>query len=237
PELRINDLWKVWQWDEKWMQFSSRKEKLLSMFERMEKYKVYLYEHMNDDDQEQLSTKLLTDCDIDKERLNVCQTFEELEDLREQFYLYYANDIPQMRLMEKMAEYKEEKEKRKQMVNLLEDGDDEQQQLHMHDEHDDMDEETQTKNDLYSLCKQGKLDGLAKKFGLKPDKFGENLHDGYQKNEIDQYPIDPIQTCEDYITKQFPDTKSVLQAVVYMHAKQLSMDPLVRYVIRKEYIR
>jgi len=86
------------------MIFKGEKDKLMSMFERMDKYRNYQYEQLGDTNEEALTTKLLTDCDIDKARLIRAQTSEELADLREQFYAYYTDDIPEMRLREKLIE-------------------------------------------------------------------------------------------------------------------------------------
>lgn len=45
------------------------------------------------------------------------------------------------------------------------------------------------------------LDGLAKKFGLTPEQFGENLRDNYQRHEVEQYPVEPKELATDYLTK------------------------------------
>lgn len=45
------------------------------------------------------------------------------------------------------------------------------------------------------------IDGLAKKFGLTPEQFGENLRDNYQRHEVEQYPVLPKEVASDYITK------------------------------------
>jgi len=232
------------------MIFKSQKDKLMSMFERMDKYRNYQYEQLGDTNEEALTTKLLTDCDIDKERLTRAQTLEEIADLREQFHIYYNEDLPQMRLREKVLEYREERDKRKKLISNMEQDENGEQPLPTIDDEDELDEETLVeqirtqlniksqsfmKSDYYSVCKQAHLEGLVKKFGLKPDKLGENLFDGYQKNEIDQYPIGPLATCEEFLCKQFPNPQAVLQAAVFMHARQLSLDPLVRYVIRRDY--
>ncbi|CAF1187488.1 unnamed protein product [Rotaria sordida] len=250
PDLKIPDLWKIWQWDEKWMIFKSHKDKLMSMFERMDKYRNYQYEQLGDTNEDTLTTRLLTDCDIDKERLMRAQTLEEIADLREQFHVYYNDDIPNMRLHEKILEYREERDKRKKLITNIEQNENDEQPLPTIDDEDELDEETLveqirtqlnikskpfTKTDYYSVCKQAHLEGLIKKFGLKPDKLGENLYENYQKNEIDQYPIGPTATCEEFICKQFPTTQAVLQAAIFMHARQLSLDPLVRYVIRRDF--
>ncbi|XP_063297748.1 protein adenylyltransferase SelO, mitochondrial-like [Pelobates fuscus] len=36
PELNINDLWLVWQWDEKWTQLKIRKQSLIRLFQKMQ---------------------------------------------------------------------------------------------------------------------------------------------------------------------------------------------------------
>lgn len=232
------------------MIFKGEKDKLLSLFERMDKYRNYQYEQLGDTNEEALTTKLLTDCEIDKDRLNRAQTLEEIADLREQFHVYYNEDLPQMRLREKVLEYREEREKRKKLIANMEHDENDEAPLPTIDDEDELDEESLvekireqlnirsqplTKTDYYSVCKQAHLEGLVKKFGLKPDKLGENLLDDYQKNEIDQYPIGPLATCEEFLCKQFPNTQAVLQAAIFMHARQLSLDPLARYVVRRDY--
>jgi hypothetical protein len=210
------------------MIFKSQKDKLMSLFERMDKYRNYQYEQLGDTNEEALTTKLLTDCDIDKERLMRSQALEKIADLREQFHVYYNEDLPNMRLREKLLEYREEREKRKKLIANMEQNDKDEQPLPTIDDEDELDEETLiqqirtqlnikseplTKTDYYSVCKQAHLEGLVKKFGLKPDKLGENLHENYQKNEIDQYPIGPSATCEEFICKQFPNSQAVLQVM------------------------
>lgn len=49
-------------------------------------------------------------------------------------------------------------------------------------------------------CYSG-LGGLAKKFGLTPDQFGENLRDNYQRHETEQQPDEPEETAENYLTR------------------------------------
>lgn len=45
------------------------------------------------------------------------------------------------------------------------------------------------------------LDGLAKKFGLTPEQFGENLRDNYQRHEVEQEPTEPMEVAKEYISK------------------------------------
>ena len=45
-------------------------------------------------------------------------------------------------------------------------------------------------------------DGLAKKFGLTPEQFGENLRDSYQRHETEQFPAEPMELAKDYVCRQ-----------------------------------
>ncbi|KAK9752693.1 Acidic N-terminal SPT6 [Popillia japonica] len=40
PELNINDLWKIYKYDAKWCQLKTRKQNLLSLFEKMRTYQI-----------------------------------------------------------------------------------------------------------------------------------------------------------------------------------------------------
>lgn len=44
-------------------------------------------------------------------------------------------------------------------------------------------------------------DGLAKKFGLTPEQFGENLRDSYQRHETEQFPAEPLELAKDYVCR------------------------------------
>ena len=64
PELDINDLWKVWQFDEKWTQLRTRKLNLIRLFERMQNYQ---YEQNSDPDKVlELNIRTLTEDDVDR---------------------------------------------------------------------------------------------------------------------------------------------------------------------------
>jgi hypothetical protein len=45
---------------------------------------------------------------------------------------------------------------------------------------------------------------LAKKFGLTPEQFGENLRDSYQRHETEQFPAEPMELAKDYVCRQDP---------------------------------
>ncbi|CAM9213792.1 unnamed protein product, partial [Lampetra fluviatilis] len=80
------------------------------------------------------------------------------------------------------------------------------------------------------------LDGLAKKFGLTPQQFGENLRDSYQRHETEQFPADPHELARDYICTQFPTVEAVLEGARYMVALTVAREPLVRQVVRQTFL-
>lgn len=45
---------------------------------------------------------------------------------------------------------------------------------------------------------------MAKKFGLTAEQFSENLKDNYQKHEVEQYPIDPMELAQEHIAQSVP---------------------------------
>lgn len=84
---------------------------------------------------------------------------------------------------------------------------------------------------LFSLS----VDGLAKKFGLTPEQFGENLRDSYQRHETEQFPAEPVELAKDYVCSQFSTPEAVLEGTRYMVAMQIAREPLVRHVLRQTF--
>ncbi|XP_013911784.1 PREDICTED: transcription elongation factor SPT6-like, partial [Thamnophis sirtalis] len=88
---------------------------------------------------------------------------------------------------------------------------------------------------MYTICQTAGLDGLAKKFGLTPEQFGENLRDSYQRHETEQFPAEPLELAKDYVCSQFPTPEAVLEGACYMVALQIAREPLVRQVLRQTF--
>lgn len=44
-------------------------------------------------------------------------------------------------------------------------------------------------------------DPLAKRFGLTPEHFAENLRDNYQRHEVDQEHIEPAEAAKEYLSR------------------------------------
>ncbi|RUS83311.1 hypothetical protein EGW08_008933 [Elysia chlorotica] len=208
PELNINDLWRVYHWDEKWIQLCSRRSNMTRLFEKM---KDYLYEQYSDPEKTQTLFRPITQAEID--RVKTVQTPEELRDVYQNFLLYYGHEIPNMRNSES-SRPREEGETEDQPGSKPP----VMKQAH--------------RISGYSICLNAKLDEIARQFGLKPDEFGENIRDNYQRHDVSQCPLEPLELARDYVCPQFPTAEDVLKGCQHMVAMQLSHDPLVRQSVR-----
>ncbi|MBZ3884515.1 Transcription elongation factor SPT6 [Sciurus carolinensis] len=225
PELHINDLWRVWQWDEKWTQLRIRKENLTRLFEKMQ---AYQYEQISADPDKPLADGIRALDTTDMERLKDVQSMDELKDVYNHFLLYYGRDIPRMQNAAKAS--------RKKLKRVREEGDEEGEGEEAEDEEQRGPELKQaSRRDMYTICQSAGLDGLAKKFGLTPEQFGENLRDSYQRHETEQFPAEPLELAKDYVCSQFPTPEAVLEGARYMVALQIAREPLVRQVLRQTF--
>uniref|UniRef100_U3I284 Transcription elongation factor SPT6 n=1 Tax=Anas platyrhynchos platyrhynchos TaxID=8840 RepID=U3I284_ANAPP len=222
PELHINDLWRVWQWDEKWTQLKIRKQNLTRLFEKMQ---AYQYEQISADPDKPLADGIRALDTTDMERLKDVQSMDELKDVYNHFLLYYGRDIPKMQNAAKAA--------RKKQKRIREDGEEEE------GEGEDAEDDEQKGPELKQASRRDilcvLLDSLAKKFGLTPEQFGENLRDSYQRHETEQFPAEPLELAKDYVCSQFPSPEAVLEGARYMVALQIAREPLVRQVLRQTF--
>ncbi|XP_029038298.1 transcription elongation factor SPT6-like isoform X2 [Osmia bicornis bicornis] len=241
PELNINDLWKIYKFDAKWCQLKQRKENLLKLFEKMRNYQ--LDELMkNPDAPLPENLRLIKDDDI--ERLKNAQTFEELNDTYRHFMLYYSQDVSAMqeslRKKEKENRKKAKIEKRRQQIAEAEENGEDPPEETVGDDDEEEEGDDSLKQPVrkgpYFICKKAGLDSLAKKFGLPPEHFAENLRDNYQRHEVDQEPIEPAVIANEFCSAIFKTSDEVLNAVQLMVAIQLAHEPLVRKCVREMYM-
>ncbi|XP_066246684.1 transcription elongation factor SPT6 [Euwallacea similis] len=237
PELNINDLWKVYKYDAKWCQIKSRKENLLSLIEKMRSYQMD--EVMkNPDAPLSENIRLIRDADI--ENLRKVQTAEELNDVHNHFILYYAQDLPAMhaawRVKEKERRKQERRTARLKALAESEEGADVPEEIADDDQDDEPGPDTikyANRSGSYSLCMRAGIYSLAKRFGLTPEHFAENLRDNYQRHDVDQEMTEPSEVAKEYLSPKFQTIEEVLQAAKYMVALQIAREPLVRKCIRE----
>ncbi|XP_051786507.1 transcription elongation factor SPT6 [Erpetoichthys calabaricus] len=229
PELNINDLWKVWQWDEKWTQLKTRKQNLMRLFQKMQ---AYQYEQISADPDKPLADGIRPLDTADIERLKDVQSMDELRDVYNHFLLYYGRDIPKMQNTAKAH-----KKKLKKIKEISEEDGEQDAEVEEQEEEENKgpDLKLASRRDMYCICQSAGLDGLAKKFGLTPEQFGENLRDSYQRHETEQFPAEPLELAKDYICSQFPTAEAVLEGSRYMVAMQIAREPLVRHVLRQTF--
>ncbi|XP_043252748.1 transcription elongation factor SPT6-like isoform X1 [Colletes gigas] len=241
PELNINDLWKIYKFDTKWCQLKQRKENLLKLFEKMRNFQ--LDEIMKNPDAP-LPENIRVIKDDDIERLKNVQTFDELNDVYRHFMLYYSHDLPAMQddLRKKEIEIRKKSriEKRKQQIaEAEENGISLEETIDIEEDDEGQIDETlkqPVRKGPYSVCRKAGLDGLAKKFGLTPEHFAENLRDNYQRHEVEQESIEPTVVAEEFCSAVFKTSNEVLKAVQLMVAIQLAHEPLVCKCVREMYM-
>jgi transcription elongation factor SPT6 len=154
--------------------------------------------------------RVVLDKEIDK--VDAMQSLEELKDAYDNFSLYYGNDLAEMRKAQKAQESMDDPTQASKLKSVK-----------------------VAQKDFYTVCCQAGLLGMAEKFGLTPEHFGENLRDNYQRHETEQYPNEPEDVAQDYTCQKFPTVEAVLKAAVYMVAIQLSKEPVVRQTVRQTY--
>ncbi|KAK6743076.1 hypothetical protein RB195_010379 [Necator americanus] len=83
--LTINDLWKVYEWDEKWCHLQNRKKKLVELMKRMQYYQT-----------ESLQNYRRVISDVDIIEIQNVDSIDALSDLSAQFHLYYGSEVNRM---------------------------------------------------------------------------------------------------------------------------------------------
>jgi transcription elongation factor SPT6 len=209
PELSVEDLWMIWQWDERWCKFQARKRNLVRLFAAVQDYQRQKIKD-NQDHFLHEGQRVVLDKEIDK--VDAMQSLEELKDAYDNFSLYYGNDLAEMRKAQKAQESMDDPTQASKLKSVK-----------------------VAQKDFYTVCCQAGLLGMAEKFGLTPEHFGENLRDNYQRHETEQYPNEPEDVAQDYTCQKFPTVEAVLKAAVYMVAIQLSKEPVVRQTVRQTY--
>ncbi|KAH8396371.1 hypothetical protein KR222_009297 [Zaprionus bogoriensis] len=253
PELNIDDLWKVYFYDERWCQLNERKKKLKQLFEKMRQYQL---ETLCADPEKPLPDDVRLMLDSDFERLNDVQSMEELKDVHMYFLLNYSHDLPKMQaeIRRKQLQERREARARRQAANANanaansdgEGGDanggggatDNAIEL---DEAEDLDPSTEEQlkqapnSSPYAVFRKAGICGFAKHFGLTPEQFAENLRDNYQRNEVNQEQLSPTELAKQYLSPRFMTVDEVLHAAKYVVARQLAQEPLLRKTMREVY--
>lgn len=237
PELNINDLWKVYKFDAKWCQLRTRKQNLLALFEKMRSYQLDQL-MANPDAPIPDAVRVMKDEDI--ERLKAVQTSEELRDVHNHFSLYYAHELPNMQVQYKLKEREKLKaDRRAKRLQQLADAEEAGEEIPLEDPEPEDEEEPEptlkyaARSGPYAMCSKAGIDCLAKKFGLTPSQFAENLRDNYQRHEVEQEPTDLNEVAKTYTGTTFITCEEVLQAAKFMVSVQIAREPLVRRCVRE----
>jgi len=115
PELKRDDLWKVYEWDEKYTQFTMRRENMRKMFQEMQKYQFELARN----DEEAASKpgfKVIEQEDLD--RLDTAANLQELMDIYVHFQVYHGNEMVDMKEWKAKNKPAPEKKMKKKTIRI-----------------------------------------------------------------------------------------------------------------------
>ncbi|XP_030381643.1 transcription elongation factor SPT6 [Scaptodrosophila lebanonensis] len=243
PELHIDDLWKVYYYDERWCQLNERKKKLKELFEKMRQFQL---DTLCDDPDKPIPDDVRLMMDSDFERLNDVQSMEELKDVHMYFLLNYSHELPNMHAALKRKEQQERREARARRLAAAEtDGEDGAGEgvTGSQDPNEDDEPEFEASGEEqlkqapdsspYAVFRKAGICGFAKHFGLTPEQFAENLRDNYQRNEVNQESLNPTELAKQYLSPRFMTIDEVLHAAKYVVARQLAQEPLLRKTMRE----
>ncbi|XP_001355099.4 transcription elongation factor SPT6 [Drosophila pseudoobscura] len=240
PELNIDDLWKVYYFDERWCQLNERKRKLKALFEKMRQFQL---DTLCADPDKPIPDDVRLMLDSDFERLNDVQSMEELKDVHMYFLLNYSHELPKMQAEQRRKLLQERRDDRaRRKAAAAENGDDLDTVPVEVDDDDDPElllQDEQLKqapnSSPYAVFRKAGICGFAKHFGLTPEQFAENLRDNYQRNEVTQESLGPLELAKQYLSPRFMTTEEVMHAAKYVVARQLAQEPLLRKTMREVY--
>lgn len=235
PELNIDDLWKVYYYDERWCQLNERKRKLKALFEKMRQFQL---DTLCADPEKPLPDDVRLMLDSDFERLADVQSMEELKDVHMYFLLNYSHELPRMQAEQRRKQLQERREaKARRQAAAAENGEDaaaaEGAPVTIPEPENDDDEPELVDDQLkqapnsspYAVFRKAGICGFAKHFGLTPEQFAENLRDNYQRNEVTQESLGPTELAKQYLSPRFMTVDEVLHAAKYVVARQLAQEP------------
>eukprot|EP00117_Sycon_ciliatum_P042302 scpid17102/ scgid30794/ Transcription elongation factor SPT6; Protein pandora len=209
PQLSVDDLWKIYEFDEKWCQLQKRKRNLLHLFENTQHYQFEVARR-----DERLLENVQTIETEDLSRVNGVLSTEELKDVYQHFMLHHNREVVEMQ-NERTAHHRGE------------------------NDHPDPDKNSglkrAQKRTFYTVCRDAGLSGLADRFGLTPAQLGSNMVNSYQRYEVQQCTVEPNEIAAEYTGGAFPDVESALRGVSHMVATEIAHDPQVRQATRDAY--
>lgn len=231
PELSCEDLWKIYYYDERWCQLFSRKNKLKLLFEKMRDFQRSNLEK-NADKPTDDSIRIFLDEDL--ERLKEVQTMEELKDVHMHFLLHYSHEIPKMQEELRRIEREQKRLAREEEIRQSQQ-DGEEITENIEEDIEEAEEQLKQAKDSgpYAMCRKAGICGFAKRFGLTPEQFAENLRDSYQRHEVEQETAGPAEVAKQYLCPKFITIEELLHATKFVVARQLSREPLLKKCVRE----
>ena len=226
----LHRLWKVYDWDEKWVKFIEKKEALKKIFQEVQKYQLKVASGDSDVVGEKKS-----DGDTDERKEGDVKGTEEenpsVDDMAKS--LAKVEVDPDVRILEDSDFDK--------IYNANDEDELSDVQswfgLHFGDVVHTINNRARShkkpvKKTLYSICRKSGLMPLMRKFGLQPHEFGQNLKENYHRFTPANIEDHPAVCSDPFVARRFPTTDAVLKACRLMYVEELAKDATVRSAAR-----
>ncbi|CAL8073118.1 unnamed protein product [Orchesella dallaii] len=252
PDLSINDLWKIYRLDGRFCQLKKRRSRLLELFTNMWEHQAYLDLDRPDDPMSDFSVRRITEEDL--ARVKSIKSDNEMKDMYLFFSLYYADEVPNMKAGTARRQWEESQQSKNTMLAIT------AGPASVSSKVGDISKEVElvetptpvpvmaldvvgkkpmiqrkVGGGAYLMCKKMGVESLVKIFGMSSAKFAENLRDNYLRNEVHQYPVDPLEAAKELLSEGFKTPEEVLKAAKLMLATQISREPDVRRCVREAF--
>ncbi|KAL3310193.1 Transcription elongation factor SPT6, partial [Cichlidogyrus casuarinus] len=245
PDLNIADLWKIYDFDEKWTELQRSKKSLIKVLQRLTDFFEF---KSNEGDETSRAKAMNSKSYVIKliAQIKSLVSMEEINDVRQYYLLHFSSYTDEVRKWEKSQKKPGEEEE--------EGVKDEDEGANKKDEIDrermaiekslitlTLDPQTgrmikqkrQRTNAPYELAFRANIGGLVKRFGLSAMQFGQNVNDQYMRHDVDQCPMLPLEAAKDFLSPQFPTADSALRAARYMLAFEIAREPNVLRTARQ----
>ncbi|MEN2499161.1 MAG: Transcription elongation factor SPT6 [Marteilia pararefringens] len=91
-----------------------------------------------------------------------------------------------------------------------------------------------TTNSIYARCRELNLTQVSANFGLLPHQLAENLVQNFSVNNVQQRDEDLSAVAEPYICDQLPTIAKVIEAIIWLVAHEISVEPAINDFVRKQ---
>ncbi|VDN09930.1 unnamed protein product, partial [Dibothriocephalus latus] len=217
-DLNINDLWRIYEYDEKWEILQQRRKSLIRQLEKMHNYFESIPVDSPNSADKKHAASLINLIALAQNAISLEEVHDVIddEDGGEEENEHHKDELE---AADEVVEKVSETPGVTTTVDPLTGRRIRQRQVRT--------------TAAYEVAQRAGIAGLVQRFGLTAAQFADNVRDQYLRHEVDQCPMLPVDAAADFVCPQFPTAASALCAARYMLAFQISREPVVRQLARR----